>query len=77
MNVVTERHALNGLPRLKNRSFSSWDSLIFGLEVTVNCCFVCFSEAAEKTAEQLDGLTVGGEKDGAKGEGIISMTLVV
>ena len=32
--------------------------------------FVRFPEAADKTAEQLDGLTVGGEKDGAKGEGI-------
>jgi hypothetical protein len=30
----------------------------------------CIPEAAEKTAEQLDGLTVGGEKDGAKGEGM-------
>ena len=35
------------------------------------------SEATEKTAEQLDGLTVGGENDGAKGEGIISAILVV
>jgi len=36
--------------------------------------FVRFPEAADKTAEQLDGLTVGGEKDGAKGEGMLSAT---
>lgn len=38
--------------------------------------FVRFPEAADKTAEQLDGLTVGGEKDGAKGEGIRSARII-
>lgn len=38
-------------------------------------CFKCFPEAAEKAAEQLDGLTVGGDKDGAQGEGIVMSTL--
>lgn len=37
--------------------------------------FKCFPEAAENAAEQLDGLTVGGEKDGVQGEGIIMTTL--
>jgi len=39
--------------------------------------FFCFSEAANKTAEQLNGLTVGGEKVGAKGEGMLSATVLL
>lgn len=38
---------------------------------------MCSAEAAEKTAEQLDGLTVGGENAGAKGEGINVSTLSI
>lgn len=31
--------------------------------------FKSFSEAAEKAADSMDGLTIGGDKDGAQGEG--------